>query len=104
MVLLPIPGWPASRLTLPATNPPPSTSSASGMPVLIRGTEDFAAAVTVSIFNLRPLDLALTPDTSISSCSVFHSPQVWQRPVQVELPAPQLAQTYLTPRVFLTIY
>src|SRR3990167_11389904 len=95
-----MPGWPASRLTLPATRPPPRTSSTSARPVLIRGVLEVAAWVTDSSFSLWPLDLVLMLETSTSSARVFHSPQIWQRPVQVELAAPQLVQAYLTAALF----
>ncbi len=95
-VLLPMPGWPAIKLTLPATRPPPNTSSTSLTP-LIRRLWSFAnEAVTDWVDNVWPPSATCAAVAEICSCNVFHSPQLKQRPLQAALMAPQLPQTKRT--------
>jgi hypothetical protein len=41
--------------------------------------------------------------TSTCSCKVFHSPQFWHLPVQLDDIAPQFEHIYLMPKDFLAI-
>src|SRR5439155_27273506 len=80
----PTPGSPESRLTEPATNPPPRTRSSSPTPVGRRPstagpTSDTGTAVGAEFGAARRTGVARD---STSSIIVFHSPQPGQRPTQ----------------------
>src|SRR5690606_36123738 len=95
-VLLPMPGCPAIRLTLPNTIPPPNTSSISAMPLLSLGLSFLRELATVDVLSDLPPPFAMTWLITTCSSSVFHSPQEKHLPLHVLLEAPQLLQTYFT--------
>lgn len=92
---LPTPGSPASKATLPAIHPPPSTRSSSSIPEGTRfGGGILERSETTGIPSL-PVS-ALDPG-SRSSCKVPQPPQVGHRPNQAWDKKPHSAQRNLFP-------
>src|SRR6185312_11731009 len=91
-----MPGCPAIRLALPATMPPPNTSSTSDTPEVSRCMSCVTTSFTGSARNTRPVLVPPKPTTiSASSWIVFHSPHCAQRPAHELVCAPQLLHTNL---------
>ena len=92
MVLLPMPGSPPSSVTDPATSPPPSTRSISGMPVGW-GCEQCASTSPMGMAG-APADSRAggAAPPSRSSTNEFHASQVRQRPAHFGVALPQSVQ------------
>ena len=96
-MLLPMPGSPPSSVTEPATSPPPSTRSSSGIDVVT----GLPCSVPTSPSRVGPgrFDRTATsalPVTSTSSTSVFQSPHPAHRPAHFGCEVPHSLQTWTT--------
>src|SRR6056297_2528027 len=97
-VLLPIPGSPPSRVTEPATRPPPSTRSSSASPV----DSGSPSAAPTSPIRTGPgrVDAGSTGSAwsprSTSSTSVFQSPQPEHLPAHLGCAVPHSLHTWTT--------
>ena len=93
---LPMPGAPPTSTSEPCTAPPPSTRSSSPMPVGKR----ISCAVSSSAIGcalarsarLRPPVFAFAPSPTACSTSVFHAPQLGQRPAHLGVSLPHSVQ------------
>ena len=94
---LPMPGSPPISIAEPGTMPPPVTRSSSAMPVEKRGASS-VEPFRPSSATTRPFVCRVMPEpgggpASVSSTSVFHSPQAGHLPAQRGAVAPQFWQT-----------
>ncbi len=88
---LPMPGGPKRSVTDPLTTPPPMTRSSSLTPV----GNGCAASVETSHSawaGVRPLGAGRGRERASATASVFHSPQLGQRPTQRKDVVPQASQ------------
>ena len=86
---LPMPGGPNSRVTEPATTPPPRTRSSSPTPV---ASGACALRRDVGQGHGRLGATRRAPGRTGAGPKVFHSPQVGQRPTQRSEVAPHAVQ------------
>ena len=87
---LPMPGSPPSKVTEPATMPPPNTRSSSPMPVAtaLAGVTSTSAIGRGAAAGDAPTWRAVAGSTR-SSINVFHARQPGHRPTHVGLDVPQ---------------
>jgi hypothetical protein len=90
-----MPGSPPTRMAEAGTRPPPSTRSSSAIPIGARGGGSALPASPTKLIERPTGAFAAEPGrvATNSSSTVFHSPQVSQRPAHFGVTAPQDRQT-----------
>ena len=92
-----MPGSPPSRITEPATNPPPRTRSSSPIPLTARDSVSCVISVTVRLAALPAgaLRAAGSDKAEAASSSVFHAWQAGHCPCHCGVRAPHAPHTYV---------
>src|SRR5262249_14551210 len=91
---LPTPGSPPSRVSAPATTPPPRTRSNSVIPLETRGASILAISVNRTGAESHEGGTSIAAAVTRSSTNVFHCWHDGHRPIHFGEAAPHCWQTY----------